>query len=54
MEFFYYYKGYGIRYLQIGGTTLIEDLGLPIKEFLGKGELEGEKLAKAYIDAMDA
>jgi hypothetical protein len=54
MEVFSWYKGFGIRYYQIGGTTDIEEGGFPIKSFEGKGEIEGRKMAEKYIDDMCA
>lgn len=50
MESFQYYKEYGIRYYSLTGTTVVETLGFAMKVFRGKGEAEGLKLAKEYID----
>jgi len=50
MEVFTNYKGYGIRYVSITGTTYVEDFGEILKIFRGCGELMGNKLAREYID----
>jgi hypothetical protein len=50
METFYIYKGYGLRYYQILGTTAVELNGLPIKVFPRLGELDGKKAAEKWVD----
>jgi len=54
MELYENYKGWGIRYIQITGTTSVEHFGFLIKEFVGKGEMEGNMLAKGFIDGMES
>ena len=44
------YKGFGIRYVSITGTTFVEEDGVVIEQFNGKGELEGNRLAIEFID----
>lgn len=53
MEIFRYYKSYGVRYMQIGGTVQIEHYGHVIKSFRGKGEQEGSRLAENFIDELE-
>lgn len=53
METYINYRGYGIRYVTIGGTTFVEGtLGSTIEEFRGLGEMDGKKAAKKYIDEL--
>jgi len=52
MESFYWYKGFGIRYNEWGGTTTVEDLGYILREYPGLGCIDGEKKAKEYIDTI--
>jgi len=54
METYFTYKGFGIRYYEIGGTAEVEEHGFPIKTFRGKGSIKGEDMVKEYIDAMTA
>lgn len=52
METSYNYKGYNITYSSTTGTTKVEEFGTgsyPVY-FLNKGKLNGDKLAKEYID----
>ena len=53
MEIFQHYRGWGIRYRQITGTTYVEHFGFHVKKFIGKGEIDGNKLAKEFIDGME-
>ena len=46
------YKGYGITYSSMTGTTKVVLYGFPIKIFSKMGEQKGEELARAYIDKM--
>lgn len=46
------YKGYGIRYSSITGNTTIDDMGFVFKTFDKKGEQEGLRLAKEFIDSI--
>jgi hypothetical protein len=50
METFHWYRGFGIRYIQIIGTTYVELLGDKIAVFPYMGATEGEKLAHEYVD----
>ena len=50
METFHYYKGYGIKYRSIGGTTFVTDMGSILRKFKGMGCIGGEKEARKYID----
>ena len=50
METFSWYKGYGINYRTISGTTSVQSNGETIAQFPGLGELAGNKAAKAWID----
>ncbi len=52
METYQSYKGYGIRYYEATGTTVVENCGFPLKTFRGQGESKGLELAKKYIDEM--
>jgi len=50
VETYHHYRDFGIRYVQLTGTTTVEDCGHTLKEFVGKGEIEGKRLAKKWID----
>ncbi len=50
METFFYYKGFGIKYRSMGGTTFVTDMGFTLRKFIGMGCIDGEKEAKKYID----
>ena len=50
MESFHYYKGYGVRYTGIGGSTYVELNGVKVAAFYGVGRLSGEELAHGWID----
>ena len=52
METYTNYKGYGIRYVQVTGTTYVEDTWGIIEEYPFAGMLEGERMAKEYIDGL--
>lgn len=52
MEIFYWYRGYGIRYVQWGGTTYVEENGWVIKEFVGYGQYDGRVAAEGYVDLL--
>lgn len=54
MEKFYYYEGYGIRYIQITGTTLVEDNGVELTRFTALGEIDGDAKAREFIDSIIA
>ena len=50
METFYFYKGYGVRYSELSGTTFVEKFGFAIETFEGIGFSEGKRLAEELID----
>ena len=50
MEESWHYKGYGIKYYTIGGTTEITNMGFTLKLFRGFGYLRGKEKAEKYID----
>jgi len=50
MEAHFNYKGYGINYREIGGTTRVQRLGFTLAKFEGVGCIQGELNAKDYID----
>lgn len=52
MESFYWYKGYGIRYDDITGTTRVEYCGIPLRVYKKRGKTTGDKKAKKYIDEL--
>ncbi len=51
METYQNYKGFGITYYQISGTTIVDYNGTEIKTFPRLGESAGEEAAKKYIDS---
>ena len=53
METYHQYKGYGVRYYQVSGTTHVEDNGHPIKAFKWCGEITGRECAHTYIDRLE-
>jgi hypothetical protein len=46
------YKGYGISYSSMTGDTIVDNYGFSLKIFARKGEIDGLKLAKDYIDSL--
>jgi hypothetical protein len=50
MEVYQNYKGYGIKYISIYGTTIVDYCGFTLEIFKNKGEELGLKLAKEFID----
>lgn len=50
METFFYYKGYGIKYKSMSGTTFVTDMGFTLRKFVAMGRIDGEIEAKKYID----
>jgi hypothetical protein len=46
------FKGFGIRYISITGTTFVEDFGFILKQFVGYGEIHGRKAAEEYINSI--
>jgi len=50
METFFYYKGYGIKYSSMNGSTFVMDMGFTLRKFIGIGCVNGEKEAKKYVD----
>ena len=48
----YSYRGYGIDYKAIGGTTTVTHLGVVLKQYLGEGLISGDLQAVAYIDGV--
>jgi hypothetical protein len=51
METCFWYKGYVIKYNSMNGTTYVNNCDI-LKKFIGKGCIDGEKLAKKFIDDM--
>lgn len=55
METYQNYKGYGITYYSMFGTTVIDYNGIEVKRFPRLGESKGLESAKLWIDeAVDA
>lgn len=54
METYHNYKGYGVTYYSMGGTTVVDLHGLELKSFVGIGELIGKDKAHAYIDKIES
>jgi len=52
MKTYNVYKGFGIRYITITGTTFVEDFGFILREFIGYGAIHGKKAAEEYIDSI--
>lgn len=53
METYTTYKGYGITYFTLTGTTYVNGCnGKPIKVFKNLGEQKGNQKAKEYIDTL--
>ena len=52
MEEFYYYKGFGVKYMQITGTTEVIKNGSAIKRYWRLGQLDGANKAMKYIDEL--
>ena len=52
MQTYQSYKGYGITYFEMSGTTKVDYLGFTLEIFSRLGEMRGEELAKAYIDKL--
>lgn len=52
METYQNYKGYGITYSSMTGTTTVDKYGFTIEVFARKGEQKGIELAKEYIDKL--
>lgn len=52
MEVYTNYKGFGIRYMQLTGTTYVEDGGIVIESYPGYGEIKGMEAAKEFIDSI--
>lgn len=50
METYQNYRDYGITYYTFSGTTYVDTNGTVIRQFVGLGEIEGEKQAKKFID----
>lgn len=50
METYSDYKGYGIKYSSMSGTTKVVQYGFIFRVFTGLGEEKGLLLAKSYID----
>ena len=50
METNFNYKGYGINYRSLGGTTRVMIPGFSLAKFEGVGCIQGELNAKKYID----
>ena len=50
METYTTYKGYGITYYSLVGTTLITEGGFNVKIFPSLGEQKGLEEAKKFID----
>ena len=50
METSFNYKGYGINYRALSGTTTVTRRGFSLAKFEGVGCVQGELNAKAYID----
>ena len=50
METYQNYKGYGITYSSMTGTTKVDKYGFIIQVFTILGEQKGLELAKAYVD----
>ena len=51
METYQNYKGYGIEYSTLWGTTRVIFNGFTMKTFVGLGEQKGLGAAKEYIDS---
>lgn len=49
METYFLFKGFGVTYSSITGTTSVDRLGFVIEVFRGQGEQAGAKLAVDYI-----
>lgn len=54
METYHNYKGYGVTYYSLGGTTVVDFYGLELKSFFGIGELAGKDKAHIYIDKIES
>jgi hypothetical protein len=50
METYQNYKGYGITYYSMFGTTVIDYNGIEVKRFPRLGESKGLESAKLWID----
>ncbi len=52
MQTYQSYKGYGITYYSMSGTTIVDKYGFEIKVFSRLGEMDGENKAKIFIDSL--
>ena len=54
METYQNYKGYGITYYEMSGTTRVNKWGFTLASFPRLGEMKGLDEAKKYIDELSA
>mgnify|MGYP000889432368 FL=1 len=54
METYQNYKGYGITYYEMSGTTRVDKWGFMLASFPRLGEMKGLDEAKKYIDKLSA